>query len=168
MVIMKTLLLATVVACLPICAFAQDKPNQVVVTASPVLGQWVDHMSRRLSETLDYPQPVGPTAFEEGRAVITFRRGADGRPAGMALVHSTGSSRLNRAAIRAVAGLSLDPMPGDIARDQQFRADIIFAQTAEDAVAQQREIRRADRRARLAATTPSKVIALAAGAVLRP
>ncbi|WP_338466709.1 energy transducer TonB [Novosphingobium sp. ZN18A2] len=86
---------------------------------------WATDVSHALDRKLTYPMYYGFQGAREGYAQISFRVGADGAPAAVMLTRSTGSSRLDRAALAAVEGIrNMAPLPAGVS--PTVRATVVF------------------------------------------
>lgn len=85
---------------------------------STALGAWVDVVEQRIDRNLRYPE-LAARRGETGSVSVTFTRGVDGQPTNVVLSKSSGSTSLDRAALRTVKALgALPSMPGGYGDDQ--------------------------------------------------
>lgn len=143
---MKLVLIASALALVPTHAMAGPDTN-IHVTAKPVtLAKWTHRTSRMLTRNLRYPQHLrGP---QEGIVSVKFLSSDTGAPSNVALFTSSGSDRLDAAALKAVTNIpTLHPLPKGMARSQKFIATILFAQDQASYDRQIRDLRQsADRK----------------------
>ncbi|WP_312313119.1 energy transducer TonB family protein [Sphingobium yanoikuyae] len=152
---------------LPAASRAQSSAPSIDVTspttAPPTLDRWVERTGNILSNRLRYPTILsGP---EEGIVQVKFACSDSGAPAGIALLNSSGSRQLDKAAMRAVQRIpTLHPLPAGIGAGQNYVATILFATTQASYNRQIRDLRRQalDNNARFArrAGGPAMAIAL--------
>lgn len=107
----------------------QPAPSSITVEAGQeTVAQWSARVGQSLNAELVYPQPMGTSNYDEGLVKVGFRCAEDGRPGEVALVKSSGSHDLDRAAMRAVQRIqTLHPLPDGITRDRAMQAWIAFA-----------------------------------------
>ena len=119
---------SAVVLLSPVQVAAQGRTPIEIEANRPTLAAWVADVSGAIDTNLRYPSYFGRNGPESGYASISFRVGADGAPVDVVLRRTSGSSRLDRAALNAVAGLSgIEPMPRSSSSMQSVRANIVFA-----------------------------------------
>ncbi|MGN6375544.1 MAG: TonB family protein [Sphingomonas sp.] len=160
---MRTLVLAAIVAAsIPLSAAALPTSGQVVVTAHPItVDEWRGKVARRLTDSVRLPLTMGTSSYTGGISAVRFRCDERGRPVALTLVRRSGSPVNDRAAMSAIRRMgSLAPMPMGIARDQRFRANVIFAQNQEDYDDSVATLAREARRERIAGTQDRTVMAL--------
>jgi TonB family protein len=114
-------------------AIQADDP--IIVESRNIAQQaWVARLASDLDAKLRYPRMTGSRTFPVGGVSISFQCGSDGRPESMVIARKSGSRILDRAALRAVEKLSgLHPLPTGFASNQPVRADIVFADSPENA-----------------------------------
>lgn len=87
----------------------------------------VAEIRRRIQQALVYP-PLARRRSIEGESELAFEIGASGSPAGIALVRSSGSALLDRAAERAVREAApLPPVIGRLRVPVRFELDALGA-----------------------------------------
>jgi TonB family protein len=103
-------------------------PAITVEAQHETVGQWSQRVGRSLGNELAYPQSAGRDENPEGLAKVTFRCSDSGKPGDIAVMSSSGSRDLDRAAMRAVKRIpTLHPLPDGIGHDRPFQAWIAFA-----------------------------------------
>ncbi|MDE2562031.1 MAG: TonB family protein [Sphingomonadales bacterium] len=127
---MRYALVATCVAVLtaPTSVAAQGAQPIRIEANRETVQDWSRNVSSALDRNLVYPRAIIGQAFEEGCASISFRVGEDGRPVGIVLMRSSGSARLDRAALRAVGSIKeIAPLPRGVSYASRIRANVLFA-----------------------------------------
>lgn len=104
-------------------------PSSITVQAGQeTVSQWSERVGQSLDAVLVYPKPMGIANYNQGLAKVSFRCAEDGRPGNVALIASSGSRDLDRAAMQAVQRIqTLHPLPEGITRDRAMQAWIAFA-----------------------------------------
>lgn len=111
-------------------AEARTADQEITVTAPSMteLRAWTARTGKAINEQMRYPARLGIAPDPEGLVDVTFMCSEDGTPTKVALARSSGSSKLDRAGIRAVERVkSLHPLPAGIGPDQVYRAKLMFA-----------------------------------------
>jgi TonB family protein len=104
-------------------------PAITVNAQHETVGQWSQRIGHNLSNELVYPERAGRDDNAEGLAKVSFHCTDDGKAGDVAILSSSGSHDLDRAAMRAVKRIStLHPLPDGIGGDRPFQAWIAFAQ----------------------------------------
>ncbi|NIJ31937.1 TonB family protein [Sphingomonas oligoaromativorans] len=110
---------------------AQTRDSNPAITVQAqheTVGEWSQRVGRSLSGELAYPSKAGPDDNAQGLAKVSFRCSDDGRPGEIAVLSSSGSHDLDRAAMRAVKRIpTLHPLPDGIGHDRAFQAWVAFA-----------------------------------------
>ncbi|WP_019833873.1 TonB family protein [Sphingomonas sp. PR090111-T3T-6A] len=110
---------------------AQTHDNNAAITVQAqheTVGEWSQRVGRSLDDELVYPHRAGPDDYAQGLAKVSFRCSDDGRPGSVAMLSSSGSRDLDRAAMQAVKRIpTLHPLPDGISHDRAFQAWIAFA-----------------------------------------
>lgn len=108
-------------------------PQEIVVTGSPrevALADWSQRVRQDLENHMRPPNRLG-AAFDEGVVAVGFRCTESGRPDGVAIVQSSGSNALDRAALRSVSRLtSLHPTVEGMRPDQKVVAQLLYLNSA--------------------------------------
>lgn len=110
--------------------FAMAKASNgadIHVTAKQTeLKDWTRRTGKLLSDQLRYPVILaGP---QQGVVTVKFMCSDTGAPSHVALLKSSGSSRLDAAAIRGVSRIkTLHPLPTGLGPSQHYAATILFA-----------------------------------------
>ncbi|WP_369026239.1 TonB family protein [Qipengyuania sp. RANM35] len=101
--------------------------SQEIVVSPRSDTTFVEEVSQDLEARLAATR-IDPRWDAKGIVQVRFQAGGDGRPTNIAMYRSSGNSQLDRAARRAVSGLtSLDPMPVGSSDDQVIQANILVA-----------------------------------------
>lgn len=106
----------------------QAGPDQGIhVTARPVtVVQWAQHTGKLLDRSLAR-NPNWPTQAE-GIVAVKFLCSETGAPSNIAVLQSSGSKRLDEAAMKAVGRIAtLHPLPDGVTHEQKFVATVLFA-----------------------------------------
>lgn len=113
----------------PAYAAQQQTKSPLVVTATALtVDQWSANTTKSLERQLRRAVHSNSPQTNEGVVRVNFRCSEDGTPSEVALANSSGHGDLDRAALRAVRGIStLHPLPQGIPHDQRFAALILFA-----------------------------------------
>lgn len=108
---------------------ATSTAAQEIVVSPRATEAFVHAVSADLDEQLERIR-FGPRWEPSGIAQVRFRAGEDGRAYAIATYRKSGDSRFDRAALRAVEGLSsLSPLPYDAAKGQLIQANIVMARS---------------------------------------
>ena len=110
---------------------AQTQPKEIVVTASPreaALTNWSSRVQANLEEHMQMPRPIGGRFLTGDRlAEVSFVCSDSGKPEQITLAQSSGNTRINRAALNAVRGItSLHPLPEGMRPNQKVLAQLLF------------------------------------------
>ena len=107
----------------------QDATPSITVQAGhETVAQWSDRVGHSLDQGLAYPKPMGTANYNQGLAKVAFHCAQDGRPGDVALIASSGSRDLDRAAMQAVQRIqTLHPLPDGIGHDRAIQAWVAFA-----------------------------------------
>lgn len=110
---------------------AQTQPKEIVVTASPreaALTNWSSRVQANLEDHMRSPRVVGANFFpRDGLAEVSFVCSESGKPDQITLAKSSGSPRINKAALSAVRGItSLHPLPEGMKPNQKVLAQLLF------------------------------------------
>ncbi|HEX4846729.1 MAG TPA: TonB family protein [Novosphingobium sp.] len=154
---MKFLIPAAFAACLlvPQSSLADQVDPDVLVRAPTQTQAWMDELSSQLTHGLRYPaSPTGQ--YASGIVAIGFIPGNGNSPAELAVLRSSGSKALDRAALRAVGRLEgLSPLPQGVLEVSVIRANIIFAESKGQLDRYATQLRH-DEAARIAASGPEQ------------
>ena len=89
--------------------------------------RWSAEVQRGLEKGLRTPQPLGRPSDPVGVVEVAFKSGADGRPADVRVLNSSGSRMLDGMARKSVRRLAtLQPLPTGLPDGQIFVARILF------------------------------------------
>lgn len=123
--------LAVLGALLVLCATgAQGKQKDLVVTGPPTLSQWTFHVGAMLSRSMASTAYSLEQSADEGIVAVRFRCTEDGRPGEVAVARSSGSPRIDEAAVRAVRWIkTLHPLPEGLHPSQRYEAVMLYALT---------------------------------------
>lgn len=123
---MKLVLISSALALIPTYATA-GPDTSIHVTAKPVtLVKWSQRTSHMLTRNLHYPQNL--RGQQEGVVAVKFLSSDAGTPSSVALLKSSGSDKLDAAALKAVRNIpTLHPLPNGMSRSQKYVATILFA-----------------------------------------
>lgn len=129
---MKTLYLAAFAAgaLLPSVSLAQPPQLETdnVVRAPTYIGVWSNQVAQDLSKALRYPAVLSARE-DSGIVAVNFTANDDGTASDFSVARSSGSTALDRAALRAVSRMGqIDPLPRALGPSVVVRANIIFAQ----------------------------------------
>jgi TonB family protein len=91
---------------------------------APALDRWAAEAQRSLQRKLTDPRPIGKPSGPEGVVDVAFRIDAAGRPAQVAVFHSSGSRSVDGQAARAVRRIRTATVPD--AADRTYLARIFF------------------------------------------
>jgi TonB family protein len=109
---------------------AQTQPKEIVVTASPrevALTNWSTRVQTNLQDQMQMPRVIGTNFSRDGLAEVSFVCSDSGKPEQVTLAKSSGSPRINRAALNAVRGItSLHPLPEGMKANQKVLAQLLF------------------------------------------
>ena len=107
----------------------ETAPSSITVQAGhETVSQWSARVGQSLDAQLVYPKPMGTAGYNQGLAKVGFRCAEDGRPGDVALIASSGSRDLDRAAMQAVRRIqTLHPLPDGITHDRSMQAWVAFA-----------------------------------------
>ena len=107
----------------------ETAPSSITVQAGQeTVSQWSERVGQSLDTALVYPKPLSGANYNQGLAKVSFHCTDDGRPGDVALIASSGSRDLDRAAMQAVQRIpTLHPLPDGITRDRAMQAWIAFA-----------------------------------------
>lgn len=134
-------LMSSVLAMVPFSGAAgKGQDTEINVTAQHrSLTDWTARTGQMLSQKLQYPAIIaGP---QEGVVAVKFMCSDSGAPTGIALLKSSGSAQLDRAAMRGVSRIAtLHPLPSGLAPSQKYVATILFAQSQGSYVRQIRKL----------------------------
>jgi TonB family protein len=104
--------------------------QDIVVTASPreaALIDWSKRVEQNLQDRMHYPRTLGRGSNVEGLVDVRFVCTENGTPDKIAIARSSGNSRIDQAALRAVSGLTtLHPTVDGMKPDQAVRAQMLF------------------------------------------
>ena len=92
----------------PPAVAARPPPHQDAAPRGPGVEERLAEIARRVQRSLHYPA-IARSRGVIGEALVAFEIGADGSPRSIALVETSGSGALDRAALRAVAEAA--PLP---------------------------------------------------------
>ncbi|MFC4295909.1 energy transducer TonB [Novosphingobium tardum] len=91
------------------------------------VAQWSSGMTDKINQNLELPRRV-LNESTDGTVSVAFLCSEDGTPAALRVIHRSGNSTLDRAALRAVSRIpTMHPLPQGIDHGQRFQANIIFA-----------------------------------------
>ncbi len=116
----------------PAGAQPRSPSHDIVVQATPratALTNWSNRVQADLERQMEMPRYLGPTRpfIENGVAQVRFIPGDSGRADQIILARSSGSSRIDHAALHAVDRLtSLRPLPEGMQPDQKILAQLLF------------------------------------------
>lgn len=103
-------------------------PSVTVQAGHETVSQWSQRVGQNLDAQLVYPKPLNGANYSQGLAKVSFHCTEDGKPGDVALIASSGSRDLDRAAMQAVQRIqTLHPLPDGITRDRGMQAWIAFA-----------------------------------------
>ncbi len=107
----------------------QEAPSSITVQGGQeTVSQWSERVGQSLDAVLVYPKPLGTANYSQGLAKVSFHCTEDGRPGDVALIASSGSRDLDRAAMQAVQRIrTLHPLPVGITHTRPMQAWIAFA-----------------------------------------
>jgi TonB family protein len=91
---------------------------------TPALDRWTAEAQRSLQRTLSDPRPIGKPSGPEGVVDVAFRIDAAGRPAEVAVFHSSGSRSVDGQAAKAVRHIRTATVPRAV--DRTYLARIFF------------------------------------------
>ena len=115
---------------------AQTQPKEIVVTASPrevALTNWSSRVQANLEDQMQMPRLVGANFSHDGLAEVSFVCSDSGKPDQITLAKSSGSLRINKAALNAVRGItSLHPLPEGMRPNQKFLAQLLFINSVDN------------------------------------
>lgn len=118
---------------------------------------FVTAVSEDLDNQLDHVRG-GPRWDPAGIAQIRFQAGEDGRPHAVTVYRSSGDNRYDRAAVRAIKGLtSLSPAASDVLPNQTIQANIIVARSQSELDRLSKRLAR-DEAARLASSPRERTV----------
>ncbi|WP_260599391.1 TonB family protein [Sphingomonas endolithica] len=112
---------ALIVTPLPVAAQA---PRTGTALQTPALDRWAVEAQRSLQRRLTDPRPIGKPSGPEGVVDVAFRIDAAGRPAQVAVFHSSGSRAVDGQAAKAVRRIRTATAPGAV--DRTYLARIFF------------------------------------------
>lgn len=102
--------------------------QNIIVQPGPERAAFVAKVSQDLDRQLENVVTFRHMDQGEGIAIVRFESDAAGEPTNLQVYRKSGSYARDRQAVRAVKGLSgLSAIPGGLARNQVFQANIIFA-----------------------------------------
>lgn len=106
-----------------------NAPSSITVQAGhETVSQWSERVGQSLDAQLVYPKPIGRANYNQGLAKVSFHCAENGQPGDVALIASSGSRDLDRAAMQAVQRIqTLHPLPDGITHDRSMQAWIAFA-----------------------------------------
>ena len=117
-------------------------PSQTAHTDRVTLQQWGQRIGDELNRRVDYPTLIGGAPFATGVVRVKINCSESGRPDKVALLKTSGSPALDRAALAAVLRIAtLHPLPDGMRHDQQYQAVVLFASEEDDYRSQLRRIR---------------------------
>jgi TonB family protein len=109
---------------------ARQPAPEITVTAPSAteLQAWSSRVGGAIEREMRLPKRLGTADYEQGMVDVTFLCSEDGTPTKVALARTSGSSRLDRAGLKAVERVgTLHPLPAGIGQDQVYRARMLFA-----------------------------------------
>lgn len=117
----------------PLAAQAPAMDKGIVVTPSSEIEIWVQKVSADLNGKLKR-QIASPRETRSGVVQVSFQCDERGNPSNIAVFSNTGGNALKTHGINAVQRLeSLHPLPDGTKVGQKFLANIIYADSAEEA-----------------------------------
>ncbi|WP_179042462.1 energy transducer TonB family protein [Sphingobium lactosutens] len=134
-------LMSSVLAMVPYSGAAgKGQDTEISVTAQHrALTDWTARTGQMLSQKLQYPTFLGDV--REGVVAVKFRCSDTGVPTDVALLKSSGSVQLDRAAMRGVSKIkTLHPLPSGLAPSQKYVATVLFARSEDSYVRQIRKL----------------------------
>ncbi len=118
-------------AMLSIPLFAQPTEPIVVTSSTQDVREWTDAVSRELDRQLMRTERPSATRDGSGIVQVLFECDETGKPVNLAVYNRTGNPRIERQAMRAISRIDVaGPMPSAIRANQQFLANIIYANSA--------------------------------------
>ena len=107
----------------------ENAPASITVQGGQeTVPQWSERVGHSLDAQLVYPKPIGRANYNQGLAKVGFHCAENGQPGGVALIASSGSRDLDRAAMQAVQRIqTLHPLPEGVTHDRAIQAWIAFA-----------------------------------------
>lgn len=130
--IIKTTALAACLGCValtPAIGRQADAKKQLVITGEPSVTQWSADVGAKLDRNLYKLRSVALLTRYDGVVTVHFRSDETGRPTDISVVRSSGDPILDRTAERVIDRIeTLYPLPRGVSADQQFLANIIFAE----------------------------------------
>lgn len=115
----------------PLTASAQVNGTSDITVAAPrdkaALARWTTWVGKAITDNLEYPRVLGPSNAPSGIVDVAFNCSDSGQPSKVKVTHSSGSSRLDDAALRAIQRVkTLHPLPEGIGHDQVYKARLAF------------------------------------------
>lgn len=99
----------------------------VVAPAEPEVQAWLDRVGQAIDRKMRYPRTISTASYDEGVVELTFAASEDGTPIKVAVLRSSGSRQLDRAAVAAVKRVrSLHPLPSGVDHEQVYKARLLF------------------------------------------
>jgi TonB family protein len=142
--------------------------QNIVVTPDSTQQEYVEKVSRDLGRQLSVAARLGDAPNGEGISIVRFTRDADGDAANVKLYRASGKRGFDRIAMKAVSRLrTLDSAPSSIGHDQQYQANIIFAENGWD-VARLEEQLAKEESARMASRPSERTVLAFGSAATRP
>lgn len=111
---------------------ARNSNNDIVITAQETLPQWTKRISQDLDKKLYFPKMLFNQDPPQGMVKIAFHCSPAGDVADAAVIRSSQSVNIDRAALMSVRRLNtLHPLPQGIDHGYNFQAWIIYAHDPE-------------------------------------
>lgn len=145
-----TTLAVALILLFPVSSSAQQhSPDVTVRGAAMTQAQWAVLVDRKLSSALTYPGLMENEAVKSGIVSVRFHVDGNNQPVALAISRKSGSPRLDRAALRAIARMrTLPTMPATFGPDQPFVANIMFATSYDEYDRQVAQLRKEANRQR--------------------
>ena len=120
-------------ALLATSSLASPPTDQYTSPATATLTAWSTRVSAELDQKLPQPQMLPGRPSPSGVVVVKFGCSETGAPSDVAIVKSSGSRALDRAALQGIKRVGLHPLPDGMTHGQRFQAAILFANSPEEA-----------------------------------
>jgi len=120
-------------ALLATSSFASPPRDQHTGPATATLAAWSARVSAELDQKLPQPEMLPGQPSQSGVVIVKFGCSETGAPSEMAIVKSSGSRSLDRAAMQGIKRIGLHPLPDGMTHGQRFQAAILFANSPEEA-----------------------------------
>lgn len=162
---LKILNLATFTALLLIGVSADARDRDITVVAKPLtLAAWSKNITAKIEDGLHYPSRMGSGRSVSGIVSVRFHCSDTDAPTDVVVYRKSGERSLDVAATRAVSQIrTLHPMPLNLKSDQQYEANILFAESYAESVDLMAKMRKEAIRRNAWFSDSSRAIALNVG-----